>query len=527
MTEPNRRTGPASPILQIAVEPATGVPLHRQVYDGVRDAIVAGRLAPGGRLPSSRVLASDLGVGRNTVLQAYEQLRSEGYVTGRRGGGTRVREVLPDALLAVGSRGLKLRSSGAGVEGGGGRGATSQGIRTGVPPVRLSRRGAVLVEAGRMMLPPGGAPMAFELGVPAVDAFPARVWSRLAGRRWRRRGIDLGDADPAGERALREAIAAYVSAARGAQCMAEQVLVMNGAQQALHVVSQVLLDPGDAVWMEEPGYIGARLSFAAAGARIVPVAVDAEGLDVAAGAGSVADARLAYVTPSHQFPLGVVMSAARRLQLLSWARRSGAWIVEDDYDSEFRYAGRPLPCLQGLDARAPDGAEPRVLYIGTFSKTLVPGLRLGYLVVPEALVDAFRAVRSAMDRHAPTPYQAVLADFIGEGHYTRHLRQVRSLCAERQDALLVAADSLLAGRMMLSPDVAGLHLVARLTGADDDDRTAASRAAAAGVRAASLSRYFTGPRAAAHPQALLLGYAAFDAGRIREGVERLARALDG
>jgi GntR family transcriptional regulator/MocR family aminotransferase len=337
--------------------------------------------------------------------------------------------------------------------------------------------------------------------------------------------VDFGEADAAGERPLREAIASYLITARGARCTADQVLVMNGAQQALHLIAQVLLDPGEAAWIENPGYDGARIALEAVGARLVPVPVDNEGLDVAAGEQAARNARLAYVTPSHQFPLGVLMSASRRLQLLAWARRTNAWVIEDDYDSEFRYGSRPLPCLQGLDAEAAQGeASGRVLYVGTFSKTLVPGLRLGYLVVPDSLVDVFRAARSVTDRHTSTPDQGVLADFIGEGHYVRHIRQVRSLCGERQAALIAAGRSMLSGLLILAPDPAGLHLVGRLR-EGLDDRTAVGLAAEERLRVSPLSRYWIGERKNG-PGLLFLGYAGFTAPQIRAGVEALRRALE-
>lgn len=519
-----------SPLLQVPLDPASEVPLYRQVYDGLRDAILAGRLAPGARLPSSRVLAEDLGVARNTVLQAFEQLRSEGYLVGRRGGGTQVRATLPDTLVTVRPvrRRRKPSPSAGDVPAAGDVSAAGDASPPGdvsSAGYRLSARGASLVGSGRGFLrPEGRGVVPFQVGVSAMDAFPVRLWSRLAARRWRRRAINLTDADPAGERALREATAAYLTAARGAVCSADQVLIVNGAQQALNLVAQVLLDPGERVWLENPGYLGARVAFDAAGARIVPVPLDADGLDVAAGERVAPHARMAYVTPSHQFPLGVLMSVARRLQLLAWARRASAWIVEDDYDSEFRYTGRPLPCLQGLEADALQPHEtPRVLYVGTFTKTLVPALRLGYLVVPDALVDAFRAARAGLDRHTTTTDQAVLADFIGEGHYMRHIRQVRGLCAERQAVLLDAAAEPLAGLLHLAPDPAGLHLVGWLQ-EEADDMRAVELAALEGVNVSPLSRSFLGERTT--PQAaLLLGYAAFDERRIREGVARLRRAL--
>lgn len=527
--EPNkRRPGPVSPVFELSLDPSATAPLYRQLYDGLRDAILSGRLAPGARLPSSRVLAADHGVARNTVLQAYDQLRSEGYLIGKRGGGTRVSPTLPDLHVALTPGGpIRAVSDAAGTA----SRRPDAGRRTRTPPrgLRISKRGLRLIRAATGHLGARNeAPRPFAIGMPAIDAFPVRLWARLAGRRWRYGRVAFGDADPAGERPLREAIATYVTAARGARCTADQVLVTNGAQQALHLIATVLLDPGDVAWLEDPGYVGARMALDAAGARIVPVPVDAHGLDIAAGRRAAPRPRLVYVTPSHQFPLGVVMSASRRLELLRQARQAAAWIVEDDYDSEFRYAGRPLPCLQGLDVEASRGrGSVRVLYVGTFGKTLVPGLRLGYLIVPDGLVDAFRAARLATDRHTPAPEQGVLADFIGEGHYARQIRLVRRICAARQDVLLEEAASALEGLVTLAPDPAGLHLVGRLR-PGLDDRHAARLAAAEGVQTSPLSRYMFGARAGTGiPRALLLGYAAHDAPQIRDGVAGLARALGG
>jgi len=512
MTGPKRKRGPASPVVQLVLDPEAETPLYRQVYEGLRDAILSGRLARGARLPSTRALATDLGVARNTVLLAFEQLRSEGYLQGRRGGGTRAREVVPDALLEV-PRPARTRAASR---------VRQVGARHVAPTI--STRGRMLVETGATLIRHPGPHAPFELGVPAIDAFPMRRWARLAGRRWRRGDVDLGELDPAGEPALRAAIASYVGTARGVRCTPEQVLVINGAQQALHLVSQVLLDPGDDVWIEEPGYVGARVAFLAAGARLAPVPVDDEGLDVAEGMRLAPRARLAYVTPSHQFPLGVVMSASRRLQLLAWAGASGAWIVEDDYDSEFRYTGRPLPCLQGLEAEQREPTQhAHVLYTGTFSKTLVSGLRLGYMIVPDELVDAFRAARSTVDRHTPMPYQHVLADFIGEGHYFRHIRHVRALCAERQDALVDAAAKRLAGLIEIAPDPAGLHLLGRLA-PGIDDAAAYDAAMARGVRSWALSKFHLA--APSRGGALVLGYGGFTEAAIRRAVGELGKALE-
>jgi GntR family transcriptional regulator / MocR family aminotransferase len=489
---------------------------------------VAGWWGAGAPLPSTRALAADLGIARNTVIAAYDQLRTEGYVTSQRGGGTRVRETLPDALLrarrtpgALDPQELRRThgESGGHAQWAGGGGSPS--VRG-----RLSVRGQQMAAAGANFVTSGAAtPVPFGLGIPALDMFPARLWTRLATRRWREGSIYLGDADASGDVELRQAIAGYLVNARGAQCTADRVLVVSGTQQALDLCARVLLDPGDAVWIEDPGYVGAQMALSAAGAELVPVPVDQDGLDVGAATRLAPAARLAYVTPSHQFPLGVVMSAARRLSLLAWAQRTGGWIIEDDYDSEFRYAGRPLPCLQGVEAaHLQPNEQARVLYVGTFSKTLVPGLRLGYLVVPDALVDAFRAARTVTDRNPGTIVQAVLADFIIEGHYARHLRRVRTLYGERQTLLLTAAQNDLAGLLTLAPDPAGLHLVGRLA-PGTAEAEAVRVAAAHGVVVSPLSRHRLRAGAAAEHDTLLLGYAGFDAAQIRAGVGRLRSAL--
>ncbi len=343
-----------------------------------------------------------------------------------------------------------------------------------------------------------------------------RSGARLASRRLRgASAATLGYGDPAGYRPLREAIAAYLNGARAARCTPEQVIVLGGTQQAIDLVARLLLDPGAAAWVEEPGYIGARGALLAACVRLVPVPVDGDGLDVATGIARAPEARLAYVTPSHQFPLGPTLGLARRLELLAWADRAGAWIVEDDYDSEYRFAGRPLAALQGLDTAG------RVIYLGTFSKVLAPALRLGYLVVPPDLVEAFVAVRALTDRHTPTLDQAVLADFIVEGHFARHLRRVRDLAAERQAALVSAAHDYLAGLVEVTPQLAGLHLVGRLP-AGGSDRIAARRAAAAGIVVPPLSACYLGP---APQHGLLLGYASATPAALRDGVRTLAAAL--
>jgi GntR family transcriptional regulator/MocR family aminotransferase len=350
-----------------------------------------------------------------------------------------------------------------------------------------------------------------------VDLFPVALWWRLASRRLRSitpTQLDYGD--PAGLRALREAIADHVQAARGTRFSADQVLIVAGAQQGLELISRVLLDPGDRVWMEEPGYPGARSALLGAGARILPVPVDAEGLTVQTGARGAGDARLAYVTPSHQYPLGVPMSLPRRLALLGWASRAGAWVVEDDYDSEFRYGARPVPCLHGLDV---DG---RVIYVGSFSKTLFPALRLGFLIVPPDLQGGLVAARAAADQHPPVLDQAVLADFIREGHFARHLRRMRVAYRERLEAITAAAARYCGEALRLRPTRTGLHTIADLAGADA--ARVSREAAGRGVEATPLAAYFArgGPRV----NALVLGFAAVRPEAAWRGMERLAAAIE-
>ena len=479
----------------IRIDPRARGGLQRQICAAVQRAILDGIVGPGTRLPSSRALADDLGVSRTTTLLAVQQLQAEGYLTARRGSGTFVAGELPDDLV---------------------RRQASPVFPRRLKHPTLSRRGATLVAA-----PPGarrldGPPRAFRIGTPGVELFPAALWSRLASRRLRAitpTQLDYGA--PSGLRPLREAIAQHVQTARGTRCEADQILVVAGAQQGLELITRLLLDPGDRVWMEEPGYPGARSALLGAGARIVPVRVDGEGLEVQRGARRAGDARLAYVTPSHQYPLGVPMSLLRRLALLQWASRARAWVIEDDYDSEFRYGTRPIPCLHGLDV---DG---RVIYVGSFSKTLFPALRLGFLIVPPDLQDGMVAARAVADQHPPVLDQAVLADFIGEGHFARHLRRMRVAYHERLEAMTAAAARLCGGALRVRPTRTGLHAIADLAGVD---AVKVSRAAAArGVEAAPLSAYFVGR--ARPPEALVLGFAAVDPGAAARGMERLAAAI--
>ncbi len=508
----------STPLLALDLDRTSKVPLHRQLYDQIREAVLAGHLAPGARLPSSRTLASELGCSRNTAVTAFDQLLSEGYLDGQVGSGTYISHVLPEELLSLSGANRQKPDHAAAAK----RNAESPLKSPAKSPARhrgLSKRGAVLAAypRGRRV-----TTRAFAPGLPELDLFPFDVWARLLGRVWRRPPEALKrHGDHAGYEPLRRAIADYLRAARGLICDWRQILITSGAQQGLDLVARSLLDPGDPVWFENPGYSGLRGPLYAAGAEAVPLPVDAEGISVAAGRARAPNARMAIVAPSHQYPLGVTMSLARRLELLAWAREADAWILEDDYDSEYRYAGRPLSALQSLD----EADNGRVVYLGSFSKVMFPSLRLGYLVVPEDLIEPMGRVRGTLDDHPTAITQPALAAFISEGHFAAHVRRMRVLYAARQAVLLEEIGRELAGVLEAQPDEAGLHIVAYFS--DDlarrmTDREAADRAADAGLAVSPLSGYYDG---AAERQGLMLGYAAVPEDEIRLAVRKLGGAL--
>jgi GntR family transcriptional regulator/MocR family aminotransferase len=476
--------------------------LNQRLYRGLRQGILEGRLPPGMRLPSSRGLAGDLGLSRNVVVMAFDKLLDEGYVEARVGSGTYVSRSLPDAATAWSPPSME---------------------RTAPAPPRLSMHARRVVALAPLPAPTAplrsGLRYEFRYGLPAISDFPADAWARIVARRARRvtlRTLRYGRA--LGYEPLREAIAQYVTRARGVAATPDQVIVLNGSQQALDVVTRLLVDPGDRVVVEEPCYQGARHVFLAAGARLSAVPVDESGLDVARLPRRTS-ARLAYVTPSHQFPLGGVMPLGRRLELLRWAEDTGAHILEDDYDSEFRYEGRPVEAVQGLDRSG------RVLYAGTFSKTLFPSLRVGYLVVPPAMVPAVAAVKFLMDMQTPTFEQEVLADFIGEGHFERYVRRTRARNAARRAALLEALDDTLGDRVEVVGANAGVHVVVWLRGVDASQLEAVRHRAA--ERAVGIygvaPHYLRPPRRAG----LLFGYACLHERDIREGIGVFAAVLRG
>jgi len=474
--------------------PLAGTPLYRWFYDELRSAILGGRIAPGARLPATRDLAREYRLSRATVVTAFEQLKSEGYVEGKVGAGTYVSQVLPDDLLQVAR--------------------TSAGGTSGPRRVRWSSY------ARRLKLFRGGEPRAtraFRANQAALDAFPTTLWAQVAARRLRRASAQLlAGGEALGYRPLRQAVTEYLNTSRGVKCSADQVLIISGVQEALERAAHLLLDPGDPVWVEDPGYPGAGIVFGAVGARVCAVSVDTEGLDLEWGQRRWGRAKLVYVTPAHQFPLGVSMSLRRRLALLEWARRSHTLIFEDDYDSEYRYLGRPIPALQGLDRAGV------VIFAGSFNEVLFPALRLSYLVVPPGMVDRFAAAQSVSMRHAPLLDQAVLCDFITEGHFARHIRRMRELYAERLAVLLELSRSQLAGLLEIPSVEAGLQTVGWLAPGIRADR-AAEEAAKHDVEVIPLSRYSFRRLSR---QGIILGFAAVDTRELRRGVAQLARALD-
>ena len=481
----------------LSIDRASAKPLYRQIYEGFRNAIVERRLHAGQRISSTRSLAAELRISRIPVLNAFDQLLAEGYVESRTGSGTFVAASLPDGLSRP-----ALRAAGN------------------KAPLRflnrvIARRPEALLKEEPDPWLKGIGP--FNVGQPPVDRFPVRVWSRLVARHSRRLDASLLHyGNPMGLPRLREAVAAYLRAARAVRCEAEQIMIVSGSQQALELSARVLLDEDSPVWVEEPGYFGARKILALSGARLVPVPVDDQGLDVSSGIRRFPRPRAVFVTPSHQFPLGVTMGASRRLQLLDWARHSGSWIIEDDYDSEYRYGNLPIASLQGLDR------DSRVLYVGTFTKIVFPSIRLGYIVLPPDLVAPFTEVRRAMDMSSPTFPQAVLADFILDGHFTSHIRRTRQLCRERRDALIEAIRREFGRALQVLGDEAGMFLVLTLP-AGWSDREIALSAAREGLWVAPLSDFYL-ERAAR--QGLVLGYGGTKVEDVGRAVEHLRGVIE-
>ncbi|MEP6898568.1 MAG: PLP-dependent aminotransferase family protein [Rhodanobacter sp.] len=488
----------ASYLPPITLAARSGTPLHQQLSEWFRQAIIDGRLRSGQRVPSSRNLADELKISRAPVMSAYEQLYAEGYLETFVGAGTCVARSIPGGALKPSARNAFAAPSAT---------PESTGSR------QISRRASLMQTPPQTWLNNLGA---FRVGMPALDQFPASVWAKLVNRHSRRPPIGLmAYGDPMGHLPFREAIAEYLNTVRAVRCDASQILITTGSQQALQMCANVLLDVNDRVWVEEPGYPGARQALSVAGARLVPVPVDQEGLDVAQGMRLGRGARAVYITPSHQFPLGVTMSATRRMQLLNWATRTGAWIIEDDYDSDYRSGGRPIASLQGLDV------GERVIYAGTFSKVMFPALRLGYLVAPRDLVQAFHNARDAADTFSSTLYQAVMTDFIREGHFARHIRKMRALYMERRTTLQEAIRDQLGDKLEAIGTEAGMHLVALLP-QGIDDVAVSIKAAKKGVSARPLSPCYLHPPVRG---GLILGYGGAEVADILDGVRKLRTCI--
>jgi GntR family transcriptional regulator/MocR family aminotransferase len=465
----------------ITVSSRLRAPLRRQIYDQYRRAILAGRLRPAERVPSTRDLATTLSVARTTVAEAYDQLIAEGYLEATRGSGTFVCSQLPQEIPPSNAKSPEQH------------------------PVRLSRYGAGLTESVLRPQPPPGV-ICFTTGTPDLREFPFSLWRQLLTRHLRQAKPSVFDyaADPAGDPALRAQVASYAARIRGVRCDPEQVVIVNGSQQALDLSVRVLLERGDCVAFENPGYHAAHRIFRAHGVRLQPLPLDNEGVVLR---GLARKTRMIYVTPSHQFPTGVSMSVTRRLELIRAASERQAVIFEDDYSSEFRYRGAPLPSLQGLSNDA------TVIYMGTFSKVMFPALRIGYLIVPPGLIETFRCAKWLADRHAPGLEQAALAEFIGEGHLDRHIRRMRRLYRLRREVLIGSLERHFGSSAVVLGDAAGMHVMVRF-----EDRGIASRAAKNRVWLSSAgANYLTNSPG----NEFVLGFAGLTERAIREGIRRL------
>ncbi|HEY4296503.1 MAG TPA: PLP-dependent aminotransferase family protein [Paraburkholderia sp.] len=495
--------------LAARLDRAAGEPVYRQTLRLMQQAILTGQLPPGTKLPSSRMLAEDLGIARNTVLHVYDQLTAEGYVISTTGSGTYVADTRPDAS-AVNAR---KKPAVASID-------TPGPLLGEIPrPLKhdlndLSMRGRRLIDQAGVSAKQWGA---FMPGVPDVAEFPARTWSRLQARLWKEANPDLLTYAPGGGyRPLRRALSDYLRVARSVNCTPDQIIITTGIHQSIDLAVRLLTDVGDRAWVEEPCYWGARSVLQSSGLTLVPVPVDDEGLNPREQ-DLQQQPRLALVTPSHQYPLGMVMSLARRRTLLEYARQHNVWIIEDDYDSEFRYGSRPLASLQGLD----DAGQ--VIYVGSLGKMLFPGLRIGYMIAPEHLVDTFRTGVAELYREGQLMQQAVMTDFIMDGHLTSHVRRMRALYGERRQILIDAITARFGSALPVMGDEAGLHLVLGLPD-HANDRAVTAAAFDAGVIARPLASYYstsTPPR-----RGLLLGYACVPNDKIGPAFDTLARVIE-
>ncbi len=503
--------------LAARLDRAAAEPVYRQVLRLMQQAILTSQLLPGAKLPSSRTLAADLGIARNTVLHVYDQLTAEGYVISSTGSGTYVADTRPDSaavkphLFAPANRDASAGELAA---------AASRAAQTLARPAHRSEAGDLSTRGRRQIRQAGVSSKqwgAFMPGVPDVAEFPARTWSRLQAKLWKEANPDLLTYAPGGGyRPLRRALSDYLRVARSVNCTPDQIIITTGIHQSIDLAVRLLTDVGDRAWVEEPCYWGVRSVLQSSGLKLAPVPVDDEGLNPRES--DLQDPpRLALVTPSHQYPLGMVMSLARRRTLLEYARQHGVWIIEDDYDSEFRYGSRPLASLQGLDDAG------RVIYVGSLGKMLFPGLRIGYMIAPEHLIDTFRTGVAELYREGQLMQQAVLTEFIMDGYLTSHVRRMRALYGERRQLLIDAITARFGDALPVMGDEAGLHFVLGLPDhANDRDVTAA--AYDAGVIVRPLAAYYSGETPAR--RGLLLGYACVPNERIAPAFDTLARVIE-
>jgi len=483
------------PLVSLNINSSSSVPLYKQLYNIFRQSILEGKYSPGQKLPGTRSLAAALNISRNTAVLAFEQLLIEGYIKGKIGSGTFVNEI-PDNILNIKENINRKKSE--------------QKITTNLIS-QLGSPGLIRRNISTEEIIP------FQNGLPSLDEFPIKIWLKLNNQISRSLSNNhLGYGDAAGYRPFREEIASYLRTYRAVNCSADQIIIVNGSQQGLDLIMRVLLKPGDIVWHEDPGYFGARASMLFAGAKIFPSPLDNEGLNIEYSSKKYPAPKLIYTTPSHQFPLGLTMSVSRRIQLLQYASRNNCWIIEDDYDSEFRYSGSPLPSLQGMDK------NNCVLYLGTFSKVLFPGLRLGYLVLPDPqMLEVFVSAKSMMDRQSPVFEQMITSQFLKEGYFTRHIRKMRTLYKERQEFLINEIDRELNGVVKVNPSDTGMHIIAWLP-ENLNDAIISRKAKENNLIAYPLSEYVLKFK---QKPGLLLGYTAFEKSKLKTGVKLLKKII--
>ncbi len=482
------------PLAGIHLDFSSTVPLYKQLYNLLREGILSGRFRRGLKLPGTRTFSSELKISRNTVTQAFEQLRIEGYITGEIGAGTYITNEIPDKFLFVRNANSDKRKN-----------SSIKVHKKFEPPELLLRN--ILEDK---IIP-------FQNGLPSLDDFPYKTWLKIINRN----GtiipkLQFGYKSAAGYYPLRQTVAEYLQTYRAVDCTPDQIVIINGSQQGLDLISRALLKSNDNVMLEDPGYFGTKASVLYSGANIFPVPVDDEGININYAAKKYPKPNFIYTTPSHQFPFGSIMSISRRIKLLEYANKNNAWIIEDDYDSEFRYAGSPLPSLQGMDK------FNRVIYIGTFSKVLFPGLRLGYLVLPdEELVETFAVAKTIVDRQSPIFDQVVLTKFIEEGHFTKHIRKMRMIYKERQEFLINEINRELCGLLEVKPSDAGMHIVAWLP-ENFSDKKISITAKENNLVVYPLSEYVIKFK---RRPGLIMGYTGFDKDNLKEGIVKLKRIL--